>query len=121
MQWMISASKFRPVLPAITDLSLEEVAAKDLCEEVGATYERILPVSSFFSNSALTDEECHVFLALGVQLAHAPQPDAAEEIELIVKPAREVLQIARAGGMKTAPTTLALFMAEPMLRQFGLV
>jgi ADP-ribose pyrophosphatase len=125
-QYRYAVDEFCLEVPAGTardagNRSLEEVAAKELCEEVGATYERITRVTSFFSNSSLSDEECHVFLALGVELVHAPEPEPSEKIQIIVKPAKEVLEIARSGAMKTAPTTLAVFLAEPMLRQLGIV
>ena len=48
------------------DRSLEEVAAKELCEEVGGTFRTLERIGCFYSNSSLSDEECHVFLAFGV-------------------------------------------------------
>jgi ADP-ribose pyrophosphatase len=102
-------------------LSLEEVAAKELREEVGATFERIEHLGSFYSNSSLCDEGCHVFLALGIRLDKAPEREPAEAIETLAVGVPEAVSLARRGGMKTGPAALAVLMAEPRLRELALL
>jgi ADP-ribose pyrophosphatase len=101
------------------DLSLEEVAAKELKEEIGATYSRMESVGSFFSNNALSDESCHVFVAFDVVLAQRPEPEATEEIEAFPVPAGEAIARVRRGEMKTGPAALAMLLCEPKLRERG--
>ncbi len=99
------------------DLSFEEVACKELREEIGATCESLEYVSNFYSCSSLTDEKCHVFLARGVEIVQRAQTEDGENIQIEQVPIEEALYLARAGKMKTAPCTLALLLCEPMLRE----
>ena len=101
------------------DLSLQEVAAKELCEEIGARCERLERIGSFYSNSSMLDEECHIFFGSGVVLAREPEPEPSEKIEIIVKPAKEALELARSGKMKTGPAALAVLLAHPHLARLG--
>ena len=98
-------------------LSFEEVARKELEEEIGATCESLEYVSNFYSCSSLTDEKCHVFLARGVETVQRAQTEDGENIHIEQMPIEEALHLARSGKMKTAPCTLALLLCEPMLRE----
>lgn len=98
---------------------LEAVAAKELLEEIGARFVDLERVGSFFSADALTDEECHVFLAWGVQLSDLPHRQPTEHIEIRPTPASEVVELARRGEIKTAQSALALLLCEPRLRARG--
>jgi ADP-ribose pyrophosphatase len=100
-------------------LSLQEVAAKELAEEVGVTFERIESAGSFYSNPSLSDEECHVFIAFGVKFVQPPAREPGEEIRTFLVPVYEAITMARSGKMKTGPAALAALMAEPILRKSG--
>ena len=63
------------------DASPEEVARKELREEVGATAEKLTYIDFFFSANAITDEKCHVFLAQGVELSKQPQTEVSETLK----------------------------------------
>ena len=99
------------------DASPEEVARKELREEVGATAEALTYVDFFFSANSVTDEKCHVFLAEGVELSQEPQTEASETIEMQLVPIAEALQLARTGKMKTAPCALAVLLCEAHLHR----
>lgn len=99
------------------DAPPEEVARKELREEVGGTAEKLSYVGFFFSANAVTDEKCHVFLAEGVQLSKEPKTEASESIEMRLVPIAEALELARRGEMKTGPCALAVLMCEPLLRR----
>jgi len=103
------------------DTPLEEVVAKELKEEIGATFERLERLGAFYPDNAMSSEECHVFLALGVELTEKPKPEAKEAIEILLKPAAEALEMARRGKMRTGPCALGLLLAEPRLRELGLI
>ena len=100
-------------------LSLQEVAAKEVREEIGATCGTLEAIGTFFSNSSMLDEECHVFLGTGTVLAREPKPEPSEDIEILIKPAREAVALARTGRLQTGPTALAVLFAEPYLARLG--
>ncbi|MDQ6861572.1 MAG: NUDIX hydrolase [Verrucomicrobiota bacterium] len=99
------------------DASPEEVAGKELREEVGATFEKLTYIDSFFSAPALSDEHCHVFLAEGVELSKKPQTEASETLETQLVPVTEALELARRGKMKSAPCALAVLLCESHLQR----
>jgi ADP-ribose diphosphatase len=101
------------------DQSLEEVARKELREEVGATAGSLRYIDFFYSANAMSDEKCHVFLAHGVELSKEQKTEASETIEIQLVAIEKALEFARSGAMKTAPCALAILMCEPLLAQFG--
>jgi ADP-ribose pyrophosphatase len=101
------------------DESLERVARDELREEVGATAGVLTRIGSFYTSPSLTTEKCHVFLGESVCLTNAPERETTEAIKLEVRPAAQVLALAREGKMKTAPCALAVLMCESALRQRG--
>jgi ADP-ribose pyrophosphatase len=105
----------------VEGMPLDEVVAKELQEEIGATFEQLEAIGTFHSNNALSDEECHVFLATGVVMTQRPDPEPMEKIEMRLTPVRLALEKARSGQMKTGPSALALLMCEPRLRGHGFV
>ena len=100
------------------DASLEEVARKELHEEVGGTAKSLTFINSFYTASALSDEKIHVFLAEGVELSTKQNSEATESIQMQVVPIAEAIQLARSGAMKTAPCALAVLLCESRLIDF---
>jgi hypothetical protein len=98
-----------------------QVARDELGEEVGGTSDSLTYVACFYSTPALTTEKWHVFLAEGVRLANRPERETTEEIKVEVRSAREVVELARGGEMKTAPCALAVLLCEPLLRERGYI
>ncbi len=103
------------------DASMEEVARKELNEELGATCESLQYVTCFYTLPPYSDEQCHVFLALGVDLKEQPDTEATEEIRVRPVPASEALKMARKGEINSSPSGLALFLCEDLLREHGYV
>ena len=95
--------------------SLEEVARKELREEIGATCEKLSYVTCFYSAPAFSDEKCHVFLAEGVKLERKPQREESEAIKTQLVPVAEALELAERGQMKSAQCALAVLVCEPRL------
>jgi ADP-ribose pyrophosphatase len=95
--------------------SLEEVARKELREEIGATCAKLTYVTCFYSAPAFSDEKCHVFVADGVKLENQPQREASESIETRAVPVSEALELARRGELKSAPCALAVLLCEGLL------
>ena len=101
------------------DASLEEVARKELREEVGATAKSLTHVGFFYSANSMTDEKCHVFLAEGVELSKEQKTETSEEIKLQLMPVEKAIELARSGAMKTGPCALAVLLCEPLLSKLG--
>ena len=101
------------------DASLEEVARKELREEVGATVKSLTYVDFFYSANAFSDEKCHVFLAEGVELSKEPKTESSESIETQLVAVEKGIELARTGAIKTAPCALAILLCEPRLAQLG--
>lgn len=99
--------------------SLEEVARKELREEIGATAQSLTYIDFFYPANAFSDEKCHVFLAEGVELAKEQKTEAGETIELQLVPVEKAIELARSGEMKSAPCALAVLLCEPRLAQRG--
>lgn len=99
--------------------SLEEVARKELREEIGATAKSLKYVDFFYSASAVTNEKCHVFLAEGVELSKEQKTEVGEKIEVQLVPVEKAIELARSGAMKSGPCTLAVLLCEPLLVTLG--
>ena len=97
------------------EAALEEVARKELREEVGGTAKSLTYVTFFYSANSMTDEKCHVYLAQGVELAKKPKTESSESIETQLVPAEKAMELARSGAVKTGPCALALLLCEPLL------
>jgi ADP-ribose pyrophosphatase len=103
------------------DMPLEDVVRKELEEEIGGTCQRLEYITWFYESNALSDQKCHVYLALGVELSEQPKTEKTEEIEIQRMPVPEALELARSGQMKTGPCTLAVLLCEPALRRDSVV
>ena len=102
-----------------SDAGLEEVARKELREEIGGTAERLEYVTWYYSSSSLSDEVCHLFLALDVQLDREAEREPGEHIETLLVPAREAWELVRRGDMRTGTCALAVLHCESRLRSAG--
>ena len=103
------------------DASLEDVARKELREEVGATCGGLTLVGYFYTGPSLTNEKCHVFLAENVEVTRMPDEESTEEIKMRLLPAEQVVRMARTGKMKNSPCALAVLWCEPLLRERGYI
>ena len=99
------------------DADLEEVARKELREEVGATAKSLTYVDFFYAANSMSDEKCHVYLAEGVELLKEQKTEASESIELQLVPAEKAVELARNGAIKTGPSALAILLCERLLAE----
>ncbi|ACZ40322.1 MAG: NUDIX hydrolase [Sphaerobacter thermophilus] len=98
---------------------LADLAREELLEEVGGTCATIERIGSFHPSVTHSAQECHVFLALGVELGHTPRHEATERIEILPVPVGEALHLARTGRIADGQSALALLLCEERLRQRG--
>ena len=96
-------------------LTSEEVARRELLEEVGGTATELFHVGRFYTSNGISNEVAYVYLATGVELGDA-QPEPTELMEVCLVPADEALNMARSGAISDGPSALALLWCEPLLR-----
>ena len=104
-----------------SDAGLEDVARKELREEIGGTADRLEYVTWYYSSSSLSDEVCHIFLALDVRLDQDTDQEPGEHIETLLLPVGEALALVRRGEMRTGTCALAILHCESRLRTAGLL
>jgi ADP-ribose pyrophosphatase len=92
----------------------QDMAARELREEVGGTAQRIAPIGEFYTMNGIGNERAQVFAALGVTLGE-PQREPTEHIRLVEVPLDTGLSMARSGQIKDGPSALALLLSEAVL------
>jgi ADP-ribose pyrophosphatase len=95
-------------------LSPEQVAQRELREEVGGTAEELRFVGQFYTSNGISDEKAYVYLATGVQLADA-QREPTELMEMRLLPVAKALRMAREGEIADGPSALALLWCATFL------
>ncbi len=95
--------------------SPQEMAVRELHEEIGGTAARIVPVNTFFTMNGIGTEQAHVFAALGVKLG-PPAREPTEIMELVQVPLEKGVRMARTGLIKDGPSALAILLSESVLR-----
>ena len=96
--------------------TLEELARRELSEEIGASVDELVHVTWFYGAAGTSDTVCHVMLARGTRLDGTPQREATEFIEVHVTPVANALSLARGGEMRDGRSALALLLCEPYLK-----
>ena len=95
-------------------LSPEEVAHRELLEEVGGRAAELRHMGQFYTSNGISSEVAYVYLATGVGLGET-QREPTELMEIRLVPVEEALRMARAGEITDGPSALALLWCEPMI------
>lgn len=74
-------------------------ALRELYEETGYRSRTVRPLGNWFSSPAVLTNRAQFFLCLDAEREGEPQPDQAEEIELLAVDFREALRLLTAGGL----------------------
>jgi ADP-ribose pyrophosphatase len=93
----------------------EEVARRELAEEVGGTAADLQCIGRFYTSNGISNEVAYVYLATGVELGEAHR-EPTELMEMHLVPVAEALRMAREGEISDGPSALALLWCEPLLR-----
>ena len=93
----------------------EEVARRELLEEVGGKAAELSYVGEFYTSNGISNEVAYVYLATGVEIGRAYR-EATERMEVRLVPIEEALRMAREGEISDGPSALALLWCEPLLR-----
>ena len=95
-------------------LSPEEVARRELVEEIGGTAADLRYVGQFYTSNGTSNEIAYVYLAIGVELGETHrEPTELMEIRLIR--IDEAVRMAREGQISDGPSALALLWCERLL------
>ena len=113
-QYRYTVDEFCMEVPAgglSPDLTPEEVARRELLEEVGGTATELRFVGQFYTSNGISNEVAYVYLAIGVELGEA-QREPTELMEMRLVPVEEALRMAREGEITDGPSALALLWCE---------
>ena len=92
-----------------------DCAIRELREETGARAEKVEHLTTIFTTPGFTDEKIHLFLATEIELGTA-NPEDDEEIETIIKPLGDVLEMVRDGTINDSKTISGLLLTKDRLR-----
>ena len=96
-------------------LTPEQVAHRELLEEVGGTAAELRHVGQFYTSNGISNEVAYIYFATGVELGNT-QREPTELMELRLVPPEEALRMAREGEITDGPSALALLWCERLLR-----
>jgi ADP-ribose pyrophosphatase len=97
--------------------SPEEAAARELSEETGYTGGEWEPLGSLASSPSLKDNWAYLFLARGVEVTTAPDPDEHELVEVVRVPVEELLNLVHSGKIISSSGVAAILLALERLRE----
>ena len=92
----------------------EEVARRELREEIGGTAADLRLVGQFYTSNGISNEVAYVYLATGVELGPT-QREPTELMEIRLVPIEEAVRMAREGEITDGPSALALLWCERLL------
>lgn len=98
--------------------TLEMAAGEELHEEVGGTAGHLAYIGRFYLANGICNEVGHIYLATGVILGDTHH-EAAEVMQVHLKPIIEALQMAREGLISDGPTALALLLCAEKLQELS--
>ena len=86
--------------------------ARELLEETGYAADMLVPLGVLSPNPALMTNTFHAFVAEGCRQIAMPKPDGHEEIEVVILPEREAIEMIGAADMGHALMVATLFFYE---------
>ncbi len=99
--------------------SPEQVAHRELAEEIGHDARELVHLVTFQNSSGWTTEETHVYLGLGVHEVPTPEGFTPREeeadMELVPFTAEDAVAAARAGEITDGKSLIGLLLAAPHL------
>jgi len=106
--WEVPAGSITPGIPP------EEMARRELSEEIGGMAESLKQVSTFYTWPGQCNELGYVFLARGVTLGE-PHREPTEIMERHIFPVRKAIEMARSGEIADGPSALSILMCAQVL------
>lgn len=96
----------------------ERAAQRELLEETGYSSDSLSALAVFTESPTKVIGRTHVFLAHNVYRAIMQQLDTNEDIEILIKPWKEVLEMVAEGKIWVTPSVAATFLA---LKKLGYI
>ena len=115
----LSTSERLQQSPSSSLAQSEEMARRELLEEVGGRAADLRYVGQFYTTNGISNEIAYVYLATGVELGETDR-EPAELMEMCPVPLDEALRMAREGEISDGPSALALLWCESKLAKFAL-
>lgn len=106
--WEVPAGSIAP------GVSPEEMARRELSEEIGGAAASLECVATFYTWPGQCNEQGHIFLARGVTLGE-PHREPSEVMERHIFPVEKALDMARQGEVADGPSALAILICAPFL------
>ena len=100
--------------------AVEDGARRELREETGLRAARLTPLGTMQTSNCFTDEIAHLFLAEQLTPGRS-DPDPTEELEVRRLPFSKACDMARTGAIQDAMSIVALYRAEAVLEERGLL
>ena len=94
-------------------------AERELMEETGYRAAKLQQLHAFFLSPGILDERMYLFLATGLTAGETAR-EAGEEIDNLVVPWEEAVQMAVDGRIQDAKSIVGLLLVDRMLRSGGL-
>lgn len=92
-----------------------DCAIRELAEEVGVKANEIRQIAVYYSTPGFTSEKLYLYLATGLeQIKRQQQED--EDLEVILIPLKEAIDMAKHGKITDGKTLIALLLAEDILK-----
>lgn len=95
-------------------LTPEEIAQRELLEEVGGEAAELRLMGQFYTSNGISNEVAYVYLATDVELGETHR-EPTELMELCLVPVEDALRMAREGEISDGPSALALLWCERLL------
>ena len=90
----------------------ETGARRELREETGYVARSLQRLGSFNGSTGISDERFHLFLATGLEQTGETLRDPTEQIELVLVPLDEAVELAVSGEVRDCASVLALILAH---------
>jgi ADP-ribose pyrophosphatase len=89
-----------------------EAAARELREETGYAAATLEPLASLDVDASKAANQGHIFLALGVELRHTPEPHEMEAPDVVLVPLADVTELITSGKICGAASVAGLLLAR---------
>ncbi len=93
------------------DVSPEQAMRRELLEETGYAFDKLIPLGDICPNPASSNNVTYMFLATGGKKVQEQQLDQNEEIEIVILPMEELKQLLKANQLRQSLHVTCIFYA----------
>ncbi len=111
-RWSVGATFLECPAGALDGDTPEAAAHRELEEETGYLAGRLTHLGRFATSNGYCDEWCDVFLARDLREGGRVAREPTEQMEIELHPLADLSELARAGKLPDAPTSLSILLAS---------